>query len=416
MSPAVRARHRIRWEFGLCAVALVLAPLGANAELWLIESSLNSGFESNDNLALAQASPGRVNTLSLSTSLNASRQLENSVTRMKADITALREHGPGAENRIDAQLALTKSLSDPLNSVDFALQYSQDFNNVVKNADVTLEQGQRRTTLLSAAWSHALSERLSANTRLSVNQTRYGQQLSGAVDYRDSAASAGLSYGLTETTTMGLQTSYSTYRPVDNNNESKTSRAGMSVSRVLSDRTNGSVNFGGYRTVTTASSASLACPLAAAYCNAGYVPFVIVTESNASSLRGLEVGASLRYQFNETTDSALGVARQQVPSGAGTLVRSDTVSAALNRSFSPTLAGAMNVERSRSAFQKSTNAAQPGRSTFSLSLTKQLATDLSLQTRFQRSRSDDSALGNNARSNSLSVSLKYDGPRIDSSR
>lgn len=417
MSLAVQAGDRVRWRWqGLCAVAVVLAPLEAHADLWSIEDSLTSRLEWNDNVALAQVSPGSVNTLSLSNALNASRQLENSVTRMKADVTALRQQGAGGQNRIDGQLALSQSLSDPLNTVNLALQYSQDFNDVVSNADVTLGQGRRRTTLLSTGWSRALSERLSASTQLSVDRTGYGQTLSGAVDYRDTALSGGLSYGLSEMSSLGLQASRSSYRAADDTNRSTTDAIDMSLSHVVSDRTSGSVSFGFYRTASTALGARLACPLAAAFCDAGLVPFVIVRDRLDTSRHGLKFSASYRYQFSETTDASFSVARQQVPSGAGTLVRNDTLSAGVNRSFSPTLVGSANYVRSRSMLQEGATAARPGQSTLSLSLAKQLAPDLSLQAGYRRSQLDHSGVGARARSNSVSVSLQYDWPKLDASR
>ena len=105
-----------------------------------------------------------------------------------------------------------------------------------------------------------------------------------------------------------------------------------------------------------------------------------------------------------------------MPSGAGTLVRSDTLNLGVNRTLSPTLSGSINYARSRSAFQDGAVGASPGQSNLSLSLSKQLTPDLGLQAGCQRSQTHGSGAGNNARSNSVSISLQYAGPRIDVSR
>ncbi|MES2099774.1 MAG: hypothetical protein V4569_08150 [Pseudomonadota bacterium] len=412
MSPA---RVERRWQ-ALCVATLGLAPIAARADLWSIENSASSRLEWNDNAALAHASPGSVNTLSLSNALNASRQLENSVTRMKADITALRQQGAGGQDRIDGQLALTQLFSDPLNSLNLAAQYSQDFNDVVRSADVTVGQGRRRTTLLSAGWSRALSERLSASTQLSVGRTAYGRALSGAVGFRDTALSGGVSYALSEIASLSLQASRSGYRAADDRNRSTTDAVNLSLAGAISDRSSGSVGLGAYRTASEAQGARLACPLATALCEAGLVPFVIVSERFASARRGLQFSAAVRYQLDPTTDASFSVARQQLPSGAGVLVRNDSLSAGINRSFSPTLSGALNYARSRSTLHESAGAARPGHQTLSLSLSKQLAPALSLQAGYQRSESDSSGHGAGARSNSVSVTLKYDWSRFDASR
>ena len=76
----------------------------------------------------------------------------------------------------------------------------------------------------------------------------------------------------------------------------------------------------------------------------------------------------------------------------------------------------MGYARSRSTLQDATNGAQPGQSTFTASLTSQLATNLTAQIVVQRSQSDSSSTGGAGRSNSLSISLKYDGPSFDASR
>ena len=417
MSSTVKAGRCLRWRWRALSAALVaLAPLSARADRWLMEDSVNARFESNDNFALVPVSPGTVNTLYVSGALDVSRQLENAVTRLKTDATAVRQQGAAAQNRMDGQLALTQSLSDPLNTFNLALQYAQDFNNLVTNADVTQGQGRRRTATLSAAWSRALSERLSASAQFSADRTSYGAQLAGAVGYRDVAVSGGLSYGLSEVATLGLQASHSDYRAADDLNRSRTDSVDLSLSRPLSDRASGSIGLGVYRTASTAQDLRLACPLAVSFCNAGLVPFVVVEQRNDTSRKGLQFKASYRWRIDETTDTSFSVARQQAPSGAGTLVRSDTLSLGVNRSLSPTLTGSMNYVRSRSVFPDSTNAPSPGRSLFAVLLTKQLAPDLSVQASYQHNRSDASAFANGARSNSLSVSLNYRGSGIDASR
>ncbi len=418
MTPVVQGADRGRrgWPV-LCAVVLGLASLNAKADLWSIANSSAVRFESNDNVALSQNPAGTVNTLSLSNAFKASRQMENSRSGLDADATLVRQQGAGGQSRVDGQLGLTHSLNDPLNNFNFAMLYSQDFNNLVRTADVLLGQGQRRSTALSAAWSRSLSERLSANAQLSIDQTRYGQQLSGAaVDFRDTALSAGISYALSEVSTGGLQLSRSSYRPAGGTNRSDTDKIKASLSRVMTDRSSASVSLGLYRTDTTTLAGRLACPLAVSFCNAGVVPFVVVVESVDSSRRGLEFSASHRYQWNEITESSISIGRQQVPSGAGTLVRSDTLSAAVSRGFSPTVNGSMSYARSRSTLQQGANAAQPGQWTLSALLSKQLAPDLSVQAAYQRTSADRSTFTSGAQSNSVSVSLKYDWPRIDSSR
>ena len=417
MNPAVKADDRLAWRRqSVAGMVLLLVWPAARADQWLIEDSVNTRLESNDNVGLAPGSSGWTNSLYLSGALDASRQMENAVTRLRTDASFVTQNGGRARNRLDGRLALSQSLSDPLNSFSAALQYTQDFNNVVTNADVTQGQGRRRTTGWSAGWSRALSERLGANTLLSSGRTAFGQDLPGAVAYTDSSVSGGLSYALIEVASLGLQVSRSDYQAADRRSHSTTDSVNLSLSGTVSPRTRGSIGVGVYRTSSTETRQRVVCPLEVSLCKAGLVPFGVADESLDSSRRGLQFNAAYRLQIDETTDASLAAARQQVPSGAGTLVRSDTLNLGINRALSPTLSGSIGYARSRSAFQDRAVASSPGQSNLSLSLSKQLAPDLTLQAGYQRTQSHGSANGNNSRSNRVSISLQYTGPKIDMSR
>jgi predicted porin len=81
----------------------------------------------------------------------------------------------------------------------------------------------------------------------------------------------------------------------------------------------------------------------------------------------------------------------------------DTVSFILNHGFSPTLTGSVNYYASRG----NGTGAQPAQSALSLSLSKQLSPDLSLQAAYQHSDALNLAGSSNAHSNSFNVSLRY---------
>ncbi len=417
MNPAVKAADRGGWGCkSVVGLVLLLVWPAARADRWLMEDSVSSRFESNDNAALVPGSSGATSTLYLSGALDASHQIENAVSRLKTDASYVTEDRGRSTSRLDGRLALSQSLSDTLNSFIASLDYAQDFNNLVSNADVTQGQGRRRTTTRSGSWSHTMSERLSANTQLSSTRTSFGQGLTNAVGYADSSVSAGASYALVEAASIGLQASRSKYEADDQRSESTTDSVNLSLSGTVSQRTGGSVSVGVYRTQSMQTRQRVVCPLEASLCRAGLVPLQVVDESVESSRRGLQFNSSYRLQIDEVTDASFAAARQQVPSGAGTLVRSDTVNLGVNRSLSPTLSASVNYARSRSAFDEGGVAASPGQSNLAVSLSKQLATDLSLQGGYQRSQTLGSATGRNAHSNSVSVSLQYTGPRIDVSR
>lgn len=418
MSRAVRAGGGCSggWWQVLSVLALALGPSGARADRWSIDNSFESRLESNDNVSLSQSPAGTVNTLTFSTALNAARQMENEATRVNAAVALLRQQGRGGQDRVDGRLGLNQSFSDALNSVDLGLLYAQDFNNAVESADVALARGRRRTTTLSAAWSRPLTERLGASAQWSLARTGYGRAVAGASDFRNQALSGGLSYQWTEIDSLSLQLSRSDYRTADQTTRSTTEDINLGLARAASVRASASLSIGAYRTATATLSPRAVCPLPVGLCQAGLVPFTLVNAIADSTAHGAQFNASYRYRFDETTDVSVSAARRQVPSGAGAVVRNDTFSVNASRGFSPTLTGSMAYSQTRSARLDSAGGVQPRQRTFSLALSKQLAADLSLNMNYQRSQARGSAFGGDARSNSVSVALKFDWLRFEATR
>ncbi len=406
--------HR-RWLTRWASLVLLLLPLTARADLWSIDSNISSRFESNDNPSLSHNSSGTVNSLSLSTGLNASRQLENWATGVSGVLTGVKQGG-SAEDRLDGSLGLTQSLTGERDTFTASANFTQDFNNVVQNADVTLGQGQRRTTSLSGSWRHSLTERLSTNTQIGAEQTRFGQQLGGAVDFRSASASAGLSYRLSETDTLSLSASHSLYRADDESSRQTTNSLNLGFSRALTEDTSVSLSLGVYRTRSSFLVQTLVCPLPVSFCQLGLVPFEIVNVPVDETGQGLQGNASYSLRFDEVSGFAFSAGSQEAPSGSGTVVRSDTVSALADRSFSETLVGSAAYAWSRSRYPGGRIVAQAEQQSLLLSLSKQLAPDLSLAAAYQRTQSDAGGSSGSASSNSVSISLNYRWPTVQVTR
>ncbi|GAB4556600.1 MAG: hypothetical protein Tsb007_15120 [Rhizobacter sp.] len=418
MTPLVNAGRRGRgWWFPLGALVLGTVPQAAHAEQWVLENSLATRYESNDNAALVHNSAGTMNTLSLSSALAASRKTENSATRLNALVSSVRQWGPGEQDRVDGRLGLEQTLADPLNSFRLGTQYLQDFNSTVDSADVTVARGRRRTKTLSGAWSRSLSERVSAELETTLDRTAYGMPPPQAVDFRNDSLSAGISYRWAELTSVNLNASHSKYRTEADTSRSTTDQISLGFSHAWSERNSLSLSLGSYRTRTAGLRSRLVCPLAPSFCDAGFVQPVVSFERAYTSGRGLQFNLSQRYQLDERTDLAFSAARQQAPSGAGVVVRSDTLRASASHSFSDLLKASASYSQSRSTYESLEGSSlRPAQQSFSLSFSRQLAADLSVQAGYQFSRADGVAPGQGARANSVSVSLQYDWPRFDAAR
>lgn len=418
MNPSVKAGRRWRggWlSFG--ALVLGTLPPVARAEQWLVENSLATRYESNDNAALLPSSPGSMNTLSLSSALAASRKTENSATRLNALVSSVRQRGPGEQDRVDGQLGLEQTLADPLNSFRLGALYLQDFNSTVDNADVTVARGRRRTKTLSGAWSRSLSERVSVELETALDRTGYGLPPPQAVDFRNDSLSAGLSYRWDELTTLSLNASHAKYRTEADTSRSTTDQISLGFSRSWTERSSLSLSLGSYRTRTVGLRSRVVCPLAPSFCDAGFVQPVLSFERAYTSGRGLQFNLSQRYQIDERSDLSFSASRQQAPSGAGVVVRSDTLRASASHSFSELLKASVSYSQSRSTYESLEGSnVRPAQQNFSLSFSRQLAPDLSVQGGYQFSRADGVVPGQGARANSVSLSLQYDWPRFDAAR
>lgn len=402
---------------------MVLACAGipgtGHAESYSLESSSDVRVEANDNVTLQPHSPGTVKTLALSTTVGASRRAENSATLLGATVTALQQWGRSANDRIDGRIGVTQSFSDALNTVTASVQYTQDFNNTVQNADVTVNPGQRRTTTVSASWGRELTERLSANAQVDTSQTRYGQQPSPALsssDFRNTSVSAGLSYAVTEIDTVSVQASHSEYRAASGGNRSSTNDVSVSGSHVIGDRSSVSLQLGVYQTDSSSVRIRFFCPVAAVFCELGLAQLVEVRDRAQSSGTGLIYGSTYRHQFGETSSLSFSIGSRQSPSGAGEVVQNKTLSLGVAHSFSETLNGALTFAQSRATYQAAAASRRSQQRSVVVSLSRQLSRDVSLQSNYQWTEADSTGAIGTAHANSVGLVLKYAWPTFQASR
>ena len=97
---------------------------------WRLRRRLLAQFV-NDNAALAPTSPGTMNSLALSSNLQAARRSENAATSVRALMAAVEERGRGANDRIDGQWGVSQAFDDPLHSLRLSAGYLQDLNGGV---------------------------------------------------------------------------------------------------------------------------------------------------------------------------------------------------------------------------------------------------------------------------------------------
>ncbi|MBL0726194.1 hypothetical protein [Piscinibacter sp. HJYY11] len=393
---------------------LLLAPLATRAEQWTLDNKLSTRYEVNDNAPLAINPRGSMNALSVSTSLQASRRSENASTGVRAAMTAVEEQGPGSNDRLDGQWGLTQTFDDPLHSLDLSASYLQDINNQIENSDVLVGRSRRRSSLVSARLSRQFSPRIGGHVQGSFDRTRYGA--SGGSDYRNGSLGGGLSYRSTELQTWSLNLSHGRYRTEAGTYRSTTDQLSLGWSQAMTERYSLSLSIGGYRSRNDGQRFVRVCGLAPSWCVDNPSFYVLVAEAVRETKRGLQFNLSGRLQLDETTDFSLNAAREQSPSGVGVVARRDTLSAQLGHSFSPVMSGSVGYARNRALYGSFGGDITRSEESLSLSISRRLSDDLSLQAGATHRRAHGSQLAGRARSSSVAVSLSLDWPRLEASR
>jgi hypothetical protein len=394
-------------------LVLLLAPLAARSEQWTLDHTVATRYEVNDNAALAPTSPGTMNSLSLSSNLQAARRSENAATSVRALMAAVEERGRGANDRVDGQWRVSQTFDDPLHSLSLSAGYLQDLNSNIDTGDVLVGRARRRTTQADASLSRQLSPRWSASVQGAFDRTRYGAD--GASDFRNGSGGGGLSYRLTERQTASLHLSQARYRTEDGRYRSTTDQFSLGWSQQLSERSSMSLSLGGYRSRSEGQRTVLVCPLDPSFCPT-FIPYQRVTEPANETRRGLQFNFSSRWQLGEAIEASLRAAREQSPSGAGVLARRDTLGATLNLSFTPRASGSFGYARSRALYGSFGGDVSRTEESLSLSFTHRLAEDLSLQAGATHRRARSSLFGGSASANAVNLSLSVDWPRLDASR
>lgn len=399
---------------GVCLLAL--APLAVRAEQWTLLNTFATRHETNDNAALAATSPGTMNSLSVSSTLSASRRSENTATSLRAVMAALQERGPGERDRLDGQWGATHSYTDPLLSADVSALYLQDINSglVDNDADVLVGRARRKSSQFDARVSRQLHERWSVNLQAGFERTGYGS--ADASDYRNSTLGGGLSYRQSELQTWSLDLSEARYRTQDGLSRSTTDQASVGWSLSLNERHSVSLSIGGYRTRSDGLRYAWVCPLAPTFCLNDGVALVRVSAPASDTRRGLQFNGSHRMALNEASSVSFSAGRQQSPSGAGVVARRDTLAAQFSHEFSPLASASAGLTRTRATYPAFGGDVQGTEESVSVSFTRRLTEDLNLQLSARHLRSESSAVGTRARSNSVSLSLQVDWPRLDAAR
>ncbi len=396
------------------AAVCVMAPAFAQAASWVADPSLEVSSAANDNYGLAFDRRNRVGLVSMTGGLVASRETENMATRLNAALVGLALRGDLHQNEWQDSLALSHTLTDPVDTFAFDVKTSRDetLQTPVSSADVLIGRGLQRQAGGDASWQHHLTERLTASGALAINRARYSASLAGAHDYQEGSGSALLRYLLDERDSVNANMVHQDYRTLDDAVRSMTDSLTVGGSHALSETNDLAVSLGAFRTRTSVLAAVLACPAGAATCT---VP-IVVARTGRSARWGAQYNASYEGRLTPLTKLSVSAVRQQDPSGAGVTVLADTLRAAIEHSYSETLSSTLSYTRSSSRYQGVAGGQVSRLQTLSAAVSKQVSPQLSLRATADYQRSAVAFEGLRAHAASVAITLRYEWQRLEAHR
>jgi hypothetical protein len=400
----------------VASLALLSSPAVLAAEWSVLSSAQGRARYSQEWPDAPAVAPLVTHDTRLMGSVNAARTMENSAMHLDGLLDMPIGAQPGGRSVL-GRLVLGQSLATERDNLGATLEGEADENQADQRtaSDALIGRRRRNSAGFSATWQHAISPRLKTQADASTRRTDYSGLQSQAQSFRNSQASAALTYLWDELLILGLSASHSRYVQAGGDNHTTSDSLRLSASRALSERSSMSLSVGGYRTAQQSQRSSLACPLPASFCNAGLAAPVLVQQAVQTRASGSQYSLSLQSRVDDTRGYSLMASRQLSPSGFG-VVQADSVSAALNQAVSPHLNLALSASQSRSRTPGSGGDARPTLSTLDATLNWNLQERLSLGAGLTVRRFAEPVAGLGSKSLQFSISLQYQPTRILATR
>lgn len=395
----------------ICLTAWLSAfsPFAHGAE-WSLTPSVQAKTSYNTNLYVSSTNPISLWGVTVSPMLAARRRTENSDIALSGR-AIFTDYSKSLNKNADAQyVTLASHYSTLLNTWGLNGYYKRDTTSTtitevqtVESASgtepsvvnvnlVPVEIGQNDLSL-RPSWQRQLTQRTNLTLAYTFNDMFYDSIPPGTFlsNYRQHAVTADLVRILTEKDAIGVLASASAFR-ASRDRKADDYGAQLTYDHVYSQTLRGTVRLGGRFTSSTVGN-----------------------RTDDSS--GLLVTAILDKKYSQVTSYRFTVARSILPSGAGTVVQTDLLSATLFRKLSPRL----NFKLWGTAFNEKSvnqNAANVSRIYVSIEpslryqLTRYWSIDGSYRYRWQKYRSQ----AHSGEDHGVFVAVNYDWPRIAVSR
>jgi hypothetical protein len=317
---------------------------------WSVEPSASIQGTYDDNILLTPFPHSSVWGIILSPEVKFSRKSETLETTggLKLNFNRYSDEGLDTE---DVFLTFLSSYRAERNILGLTIDATRDSTLLGELSETGVVQArrQRDQLVIHPSWSRLLTETTLIKADYSHRVANYEDTSgSGLIDYRDQTASATLQYSLSKRTVLNLATYYDRYETDPSNFEATTYGIQAGVNHQFSETLRGELTLGTYKIESTIASQALVCtgPVLLGICFGQLTRVPLAREESSS---GYTLSANLEKRW-ETTLLSGRLSREINPSGVGSLVQVDTLSASWIHDFSPTLKASVGASAYRSRY------------------------------------------------------------------
>jgi len=389
------SRVTMRSTAVLVAYATATVPSLAAAQEWSLRSGFTARGEYNDNYFFTPTGAELAFTASASPFVTAARRTEASEVTALLAIGANRVWGPSpTSDYLSARVGLTGSLREERSTWmgDFSFARNPELQNEITPAGTVLTLANSNSAVLNGAYAYEIAERWRLGVNAGAFDNQYDRVQGGGTLQNNRGYYAGgtVTYAYSERTQLKLAAMPSYYASDVTRGDSVTATLG--VVHEFSPQLTISGSIGGFWSdmETTQDTVS----------------------SNRRRDSGWLYGGDIRYAYSERTQFAAGLSENLVPSGTGTLDKTDSATASVSHRFSDRFTGHLGAGYTRTVVPaRLGGSSKSNYYTGETGVTYRFAERWALDCGYRYSRADYSqSAGGEPRANIFFVSIGYNWP------
>lgn len=416
-----RAR-RIAREYSLAVFAICLGGTAfysskAHSAEWAIEPSVSLRTQYNDNIRLTAAPHDSVVMTALAPQITLRKRTEISDISVRGRFEVNRYWNDSSLNTSDGYYYLNSTWLGERSRLGFDGSFVRDstLGSELTETGVVTGRTQRSSLRLNPQWSWSISPLSAVGVSYSLSDVRYDDnQGAGVSDYRNQDISVWVSRKLTEQDELQFGTSYSKYKTKPFSYESDTLGLTASYSHAFSER----LKFDGLVGVRRTESSRMALTqVLVPWIFPGLFQVVLVPQRIDSKDNGVLFRAGIDGQWTARTALRGRLSRELNPSGVGSTVENDRLSAGVRHGFNENTSIDVNASVLRTNFSDDALKASNSRYyALEARLDSRLDEHWSISAGYAYGRREFVNSAGSADSNSIFVAARYDWTKIAVSR